>query len=56
MTNVLKLTQFTKVCNSCKQEKLFSEFTKNKAASDGLQYKCRTCDIEYQTKRRVENY
>jgi hypothetical protein len=56
MSNVLKLAQFTKVCNSCKQEKLSSEFTKNKAAPDGLQYKCRACDIEYQTKRRVENY
>jgi hypothetical protein len=55
MSNVLKLTQFTKVCNSCKEEKFSSEFTKNKAAPDGLQYKCRDCDLAYQAKRRIEN-
>lgn len=56
MSNVLKLAQLTKVCNRCKEEKFFSEFTKNNAARDGLQYKCRSCDIAYQAKRRLENY
>jgi len=56
MSNVLKLAQLTKVCNSCKEEKFVSEFTKNKAARDGLQYKCRSCDIAYQAKRRLENH
>ena len=55
MSNVLKLAQFTKICNSCKEEKPFSDFTKNKAAPDGLQYKCSSCDVAYQKKRRAEN-
>jgi hypothetical protein len=55
MSNVLKLAQFTKICNSCKEEKPFSNFTKNKAAPDGLQYKCSSCDVAYQKKRRAEN-
>ena len=55
MSNVLKLAQFTKICNSCKEEKPISEFTKNKAAPDGLQYKCSPCDVAYQAKRYIEN-
>ena len=55
MANVLKLVQITKVCNTCKEEKPFSEFTKNKSAPDGLQYKCSPCDKAYQVKRRLEN-
>jgi transposase-like protein len=56
MTNVLKIAQLTKVCNSCKEEKLFSEFSKNVSAKDGIQYKCRDCDKQYQEIRRKENY
>jgi hypothetical protein len=44
----------TKTCSSCKEAKFLSEFTLNKAAKDGLQYKCRACDLTYQTKRRKE--
>jgi len=44
----------TKFCSSCKEEKFLSEFTLNKAAKDGLQYKCKSCDLFYQTKRRKE--
>jgi len=50
METILK----TKACSSCNQEKFLSEFTLNKASKDGLQYKCRSCDTEYQKKRRLE--
>lgn len=56
MSAILQFSQTTKKCNTCKQDKLFSDFTKNKSAPDGLQYKCRSCDIAYQAKRREENY
>jgi hypothetical protein len=56
MTSILKLVRTSKVCSYCKEEKLPTDFTKNNAAPDGLQYKCRSCDVAYQAKRRVENY
>lgn len=33
----------TKVCSRCKQPRLLSEFSKNKAAKDGLQGWCSSC-------------
>lgn len=45
-----------KHCNWCNQEKTLFEFSKNTSAKDGLQYRCRSCDKEYQKKRRIENY
>jgi hypothetical protein len=33
----------TKVCTKCGVEKALTEFNKNKAAKDGLAYKCREC-------------
>lgn len=51
----LRLVPETKTCNRCKQEKLFSEFSLNKASKDGRQYHCKTCDLEYQSRRRNEN-
>jgi len=33
----------TKVCTKCNVEKALTEFNKNKAAKDGLAYKCREC-------------
>jgi hypothetical protein len=53
--SALRLVVDTKTCNRCKEEKLLSEFTKNNAAPDGLQYKCRACDVKYQAQRRAEN-
>lgn len=53
---VLALKKSTKFCSNCKQEKFLTEFSKNLASKDGLQYKCRACDKEYQEKRRKENY
>ena len=55
MSTVLKLVRQTKQCCFCKEEKALSEFSKNIASSDGLQYKCRPCDVEYQRKRRAAN-
>ena len=55
MSAILNIVKNLKICNSCKEEKLFSEFTKNKATPDGLQYKCRSCDLVYQVKRRIKN-
>jgi hypothetical protein len=45
----------TKTCATCKVEKSIFNFTKNNAAKDKLQYKCKDCDLDYQTKRREEN-
>ena len=56
MTALLKLVKTSKICSFCKEEKLLTDFTKNNAAPDGLQYKCRSCDVVYQAKRRLENY
>lgn len=56
MSAVLQFAKNTKRCSWCKEEKLFSEFTKNNSARDGLQYKCRSCDVAYQAQRRIKNY
>lgn len=55
MSAVLNLVKQSKVCCWCKEDKFLSEYTKNIAAADGLQYRCRTCDIAYQKKRRADN-
>ena len=47
--------EHTKQCSCCKEYKPLAAFTKNKAAKDGLQFKCRSCDQEYQKARRVLN-
>lgn len=54
--SALHLVQATKICNKCNQVKLVSEFTKNTSSPDGLQYKCRACDVAYQAQRRAKNY
>tara|TARA_R110000744_G_C19056098_1_gene528411 strand:- start:47 stop:607 length:561 start_codon:yes stop_codon:yes gene_type:complete len=36
-----------KVCTTCKEHKLLSEFYKNKNHNDGLEYQCRFCKKEY---------
>ena len=55
MSAVLNFVQVTKICNRCKEAKPLAMFTKNKSSSDGLQYKCRACDKDYQKKRRADN-
>jgi transcription elongation factor Elf1 len=54
-TTYLASVLATKTCSSCKEAKFLSEFTLNKAAKDGLQYKCKTCDVTYQKARRENN-
>jgi len=51
----LQILEKTKPCSFCKETKSIFDFTKNNSSPDGLQYKCRDCDLEYQTKRRLEN-
>ena len=55
MSAVLNFAQITKVCNRCKDAKPLSAFTKDRSSKDGLQSKCRVCDVQYQAKRRNEN-
>jgi hypothetical protein len=49
----LALMSCKKQCSSCKQFLDYSMFSKDVSAKDGLQYKCRQCDKEYQQKRRL---
>jgi hypothetical protein len=53
--DLLKKCEVTKQCNTCQEHKALFEFSKNKASPDGLQYRCRSCDKEYQNKRRENN-
>ena len=55
MTTVLKLIEQTKTCSACKEQLSIFSFSKNLSAKDGLQYKCRPCDIQYQKQRRENN-
>jgi hypothetical protein len=53
--SALALVSNCKVCNKCKQLLPVLSFSINKSANDGLQSKCRECDKQYQTKRRLKN-
>lgn len=53
--SALRLVSATKTCKTCKEEKLPSEFSLNRAAKDGLQYNCRVCDNKRQAERREKN-
>ena len=53
--DLLKKCETTKQCNMCSEHKPLFEFSKNKSSKDGLQYRCRSCDKNYQAKRREEN-
>ena len=55
MSAVLNLVKQSKVCVVCNEDKFLSEYSKNVSASDGLQYRCKTCDSAYQKKRRADN-
>lgn len=47
-----------KKCYSCKQEKLLSEFYKNKSRTDGYQVSCKSCIKDYQelNKDKISEY
>ena len=51
----LALVSTCKKCNRCNKLLPILSFSTNKSANDGLQSKCRDCDKQYQTKRRLEN-
>lgn len=44
-----------KTCSTCKIEKLFSEFSKQKASKDGYHYQCKSCAKEYMKSYRELN-
>lgn len=39
-----------KKCSICKEEKLLTEFNKNKSNNDGLDYVCKCCRKEFNKK------
>ena len=40
-------TPKTKICTKCGEEKVFSEYYKDKKSKDGYSYKCKLCQKEY---------
>ena len=53
--SALWLVSTTKICKTCKEKKLPTEFSLNNASKDRLQYSCRVCDNNRQKQRRAEN-
>ncbi len=43
-----------KWCNSCNQDRLLIDFSKDSSRKDGLQCKCRICDKQYGYEHRLE--
>lgn len=41
-----------KCCSRCKIEKDYTEFSKNKSTTDGLNYQCKICFKEYYSKHK----
>lgn len=50
--SALQLVNKLKRCCVCEEHKPLNEFSVNNSAKDKLQYRCKACDIAYQTKRR----
>lgn len=55
MSAVINFVLQSKQCNRCLQVKPLAEFSKNSSANDGLQYRCKPCDLAYQKVRREAN-
>lgn len=56
-TRIVKLgghPRIHKICGYCQQLKMRSEFSKRKDG-DGLLYRCKSCDSDYQAVRRIMN-
>lgn len=53
MNNLLKIVEYKK-CKICNLNKHYSDFSINNAAKDKLQSRCRSCDKDYQSKRRIK--
>lgn len=49
------MTEQMKACTGCERELPLEEFHKNRAAKDGLQYRCKSCTAEYDRKRYAEH-
>jgi hypothetical protein len=54
MSNLALVVSNHKQCKTCKVSLPFTSFAVNKAAKDGLQYSCKSCDNLRQKTRRVE--
>lgn len=54
MSNLALVSSICKTCRTCEQTLVVAEFTKNKAAKDGLQSVCKSCDKQRQLKRRID--
>lgn len=46
----------TKICTKCGEEKILSEFGKDKHSKDGLSYKCKDCKNDYQNTKEAKEY
>ena len=44
----------SKVCSKCKQFKMSSEFSVNRASKDGLRPDCKSCNKEYREGRKLQ--
>lgn len=44
---------FGKVCRTCKQMKVFTEFYQKQGNRDGYDFRCKSCTLEYQKKINV---
>ena len=49
-----KVIPAEKICPSCFKTKTAKEFYKNKGASDGLSWRCRSCHIEWRKENKEE--
>lgn len=45
-----------KTCNTCKLEKLQSEFRKDKSTKDGYRHNCKVCARTYHQSKYITNY
>ena len=45
----------TKICSKCGEEKVVSEFSKDKSKKDGHRPNCKVCNRKYFKMKRLEN-
>jgi len=56
MNNLAIVSADSKECRTCKVYLPLSSYAVNRAAKDGLQWVCKSCDNKRQKKRRVEKH